>query len=269
MKLVGGEKYGEEFLPPSGSVEVFMKLLKVYEYFYRFNKEDNILARHEAKQAIVLDPEYSKLYSTLAFTHIMDLVYQSSESPLVSFAQASKNIRKALALDDGDWFAHVALSLLNLYRKEHDKAIAGAERAIALNPNGATAYKQLGSVLVMSGRAEEGIKLIEKAIRLNPIPPAHYLQDLGYGYYKLGRYEDAIEVCEEALKLSPNSLFAHLGLIASYSASGREEKARRQAQELMRLDPTFSVEQFAEIFPIKDKAEVERLIHDLRKAGLK
>jgi adenylate cyclase len=246
-----------------------MKLLKSYEYFNRFNKEDNILARHEAKQAIVLDPEYSKLYSVLAFTHIMDLVYQSSESPLISFAQAGKNIRKALALDGGDWFAHVALSLLNLYRKEHDKAIASAEQAIALNPNGASAYKQLGVVLIVSGRAEEGIKLIEKAIRLNPIPPSHYLQDLGYGYSKLGRYEDAIEVYEEALRLSPNSLFAHLGLTATYSASGREEKARRQAQELMRLDPTFSVEQFAEIFPIKDKAAAERIISNLRKAGLK
>ena len=28
MKLVDGEQYGEEFLPPSGSLEVFMKMMK-------------------------------------------------------------------------------------------------------------------------------------------------------------------------------------------------------------------------------------------------
>ena len=68
----------------------------------------------------------------LAWTHLSDLRYQSSESPLATFAQASKNLKKALALDDEDLFAHVALSELYLLRKEHDKAIAAAERAIAL-----------------------------------------------------------------------------------------------------------------------------------------
>ena len=70
----------------------------------------------------------------------MDLFYQSSESPENSFDQASKNTKKALALDDEDFFAHVALSQLYLLRKEHDKAIGAAERAIALNPSGADAY---------------------------------------------------------------------------------------------------------------------------------
>ena len=147
MKLVDGEQYGEKFIPPSGSLEVFMKIMKAYEYFSRMNKEDNILARQELEEAIALDPEYSALYSMLAMTHLMDLCFQSSESPLISFAQASKNIKKALALDDEDYVAHLALSQLYLVRKEHDKAIAAAERAIALNPNGADAYALLGFLL--------------------------------------------------------------------------------------------------------------------------
>ena len=158
------------------------------------NKEDNILARQEFEEAIALDPEYSVLYSMLAYTHLMDLYFQSSESPLVSFAQASKNIKKALALDDEDYFAHLALAQLYLLRKEHDKAIAALERAIALNPNGADAYVHLGCMFTVTGKPEEGIKLIEKAMRLNPIPPVHYLNYLGDAYYSLGRYEDAIEV---------------------------------------------------------------------------
>jgi len=174
MKLLDGEQHGEEFLPPSGSLKVFIKMTKAYQYMYRMNKEDNILARQELEEAIVLDPEYSLLYSALAMTHFMDLYYQSSESPLFSFAQASKNTKKALALDNESSAAHYALSHLYLARKEHDKAIEAAERAVALNPNGADAYSLLGFLLSCSGRVEESIKILEKAMRLNPIPPAQY-----------------------------------------------------------------------------------------------
>ena len=111
--------------------------------------------------------------------------------------------------------------------------------------------------------------MIQKSMRLNPFPEAYQLTYLGFAYYSLGRYEDAIEVYIKALKRSPNDLFAHIWLSAAYSAMGREEEARKQAEELVRLDPTFSVERFGEVFPIKDKGEAERFIDDLRKAGLK
>jgi len=183
MKLIHGGKIGEKDLPPSGSLEVFMKLGKASEYLNRMNKEGNILARQELEEAIALDPEYAVLYSVLAITHVLDVFYQSGESPLISFAQASKNIKKALELDGENYVAHLALGWLYFFKKDLDKAIASAERAIALNPNGSDAYAQLGMVLVMSGRAEEAVKLIQKALRLNPIPPAQYLNFLGTAYY--------------------------------------------------------------------------------------
>ncbi len=268
MKLIEGEQYGER-LPPSGSLEVLTKAWKAREYFLRMNKEGNILARQECEEAIALDPEYSLLYSLLAFTRLMELFYQTRESTEISFAQASKNIKKALELDNEDWIAHLVLSYLYLFRKEHDKAITAAERAIALNPNAADAYSQLGNVLIRSGKAEEGITLTEKALRLNPIPPAHYLNRLGYAYSFLGRYKDSIEIHKEVLERTPDNLHAHVYLTAAYSALDREDEARHQAEELLRLEPAFSLEQYAEMLPVKDKGELEQFIAALRRVGLK
>jgi adenylate cyclase len=269
MKLVDGEQYGEKFLPPSRSQEVYMKTMKANEYFHRMNKEDNNLARQGFEEAIALDPEYGALYSMLAVTHLMDLVFQSSESPVISFAQASKNIKKALELDDQDYLAHVALSSLYGMRKEPEKAIAGFERAIAINPNGADAYLHLGNLFTITGKPEEGIKLIRKAIRLNPIPPDIYLVFLGTAYRYLGQYEDAIEVFITVLKRSPKNLIAHIWLTDIYIASGREEEARHQAQRLLQLDPAFSLDKMAQTILMKDKPELERFIAGLRRAGLK
>jgi adenylate cyclase len=271
MEIVGGGQAGVVSPPPSGSLKVVMKGAKALEYLYRFNKEDNILGRQELEEAIALDPEYAVLYSMLAISHFMDLWYQTSESPLISFAQASKNTKKALALNDEDWGAHFALSHFYFFRNEHDKAIASAERAIALNPNAAEAYSLLGFLLTYFGNTEEGIRLLEKAIRLNPIFPAQYLHLLGNAYWFLGQYEDSIELYKKVLKRSPNHLLAHINLTATYSASGRQEEARQQAQELLRLDPAFSLDRWAErVSPLfEDKSQAEQYIADLRKAGLK
>jgi len=271
MKLISGEGYSEESLPPSGSLEVYIKAMKAHDYLYRGNKEGNILARKELEETIAMDPEYVGLYSTLAMTHLLDLYFQSSESPEISFAQASKNIKKALALDDEDYLAHVVLGNLYGLRKEPDKAIAAFERAIAINPNGALAYAHLGGTYTVAGQPEKGIKLIKKAIHLDPIPPAHYLYHLANAYYVLERYEDAIEVYRTGLKRSPNDLLAHVGLTAAYSVSGRDEEARQQAERLLELHPTFSLDKYAEMvsFYTEDDAAVDRRIANLRKAGLK
>jgi len=271
MKLVTGKQYAEKFIPPSGSLEAYEKFLKAYEYFSRMNKEDNIHARQELEEAIALDPEYPVLYSTLAYTHLMDLFFQSSNSPELSFVEATKNVKKALALDDEDYVANLTLAQLYVLRKERDKAIDALERTIALYPNGSEAYAHLCFVLTGAGKAEEAVKLIEKAMRLNPIPPVRYHQYLADAYASLGQYEDAIEVHREILKRSPNYLFSHIGLTGLYMGLGREEEARYQAQELLRLDPAFSIDKHAEMLSlvIDDKAIVERIISNLRKAGLK
>jgi len=269
MKLVRDDQYGEEILPPSGNLEVYIKAMKAREYYFRYTKEGNILARKEIEEAIVLDPEYPVLYSLLAFTHLADLFYQSSESPEISFAQASKNIKKALALDEQNWIAHLVLSALYRFRKEPDKAIAAAERAIALNPNAADAYADLGFLFAVTGRGEEGIRFIEKGFRLNPFPLPTYFNYLAAAYSFSGRYEDAIEVNKEVLKRFPSNLFAHISLTAAYSLSGHEKEARHQAEELLRLDPGFSVDKYAETIFNQDEASLERLIDALRKAGLK
>jgi len=96
-----------------------------------------------------------------------------------------------------------------------------------------------------------------------------YLLYLAQAYASLGRHDDAIEVFQQVLKRSPKNVFAHIGLTSSFIASGREEKARHQAQELLQLDPAFSVDEFAQIGYIEAGGAAERVFSNLRKAGLK
>jgi adenylate cyclase len=74
---------------------------------------------------------------------------------------------------------------------------------------------------------------------------------------------------KKALTRNPNLLPAHLGLATIYSELGREEEARAEAAEVLRLNPKYSLEVLRQMTPFKDPAVIERMVAALRKAGLK
>jgi adenylate cyclase len=268
VRLTEGEQARLRYRGPE-NLEAFLKASKAVAHFRLGNREANVLARKEVEEAIALVPENSSLHSLLAAIHLMDLMLGSSKSSLISFAQANKCLKKAIALDKDNSDAYMALGFLHVMRREHDEGIVAAERAVALNPNGADAFSILGFILAISGRPEEGVEFLNKAIRLNPLPPGVYFSQLGSALRLLGRYEDAIAAFKKALDREPMNLFAHLGLAASYVSLGRQEEAHAEAAEVLKLDPEFSLENFAETTPLKNKTDVDRLVGALRKAGLK
>jgi tetratricopeptide (TPR) repeat protein len=92
---------------------------------------------------------------------------------------------------------------------------------------------------------------------------------MGHIYRNAERYEEAISELKKVVHRNPDNLLAHVHLAASYGSLGREEDARAEAAEVLRIDSNFSSEHFAKKLPYKKKADTERLIKGLRKAGLK
>jgi tetratricopeptide (TPR) repeat protein len=199
----------------------------------------------------------------------MDLWLDSTKSQLITFAQATDSIKKAIALDNNNSDAYLVLADIYLLRRQHEQAIAAAERAVGLNPNGADAYCQLAWILYNSGRRVEAIDLFKKAIQLNPFPPSYYLMMMGAAYIPVGQYEEAIDALKKAIHLEPNNLFAHVILAAAYIKAGKEEEAHIQAVNVLRVDPKFSLDDYENILPDVNRTYVKDFIASLRKAGLK
>jgi hypothetical protein len=55
---------------------------------------------------------------------------------------------------------------------------------------------------------------------------------------------------------------------ACYGSAGREAEAASGAKKVLRINPSFSVESHTKTLPYKDKADVDREVAALRKAGL-
>jgi adenylate cyclase len=152
---------------------------------------------------------------------------------------------------------------------EYEKGVAECKRAIEIAPNSEPSYIQFATALYISGRHEETIPFIEKALRLNPLNPGFpYYNVAGRAYYFVGRYEDALRMNKELLSRWPNNIFGHRGLVLTYAAMGRWDEARAAALNFVRDHPNLSVQQWGRTVPLKDRAVVERDMELMRKAGL-
>ncbi len=267
VKLTQGEE-ARFSAKGTDNLEAYLKCLQAREHVGHVNKEDNALAKQLAEETIALDPEFSEAYRVLGSTHWMDVIVGSSKSPKESVARAFELTKKAIALDDSNANAHATLGWLFVLRGQHDKGIAEAERAVVLAPNSALANFNMGRVLRFAGRPEEAIAWHKKAIRQDPMPSGPYLFGLAHAYWLAGRYEEAVPVCKKAILVSPKNMAAHLYLAAKYVSLGRIEEARTEAQEVLRIDPKFSLVSWGKRLPFRDQADTERSINALRKAGL-
>jgi TolB-like protein/cytochrome c-type biogenesis protein CcmH/NrfG len=268
VKLTSGEQ-ARLVAKGTNNLEAYLKLLQALDYFFRLNREDNIRARQMAEEAIASDPGFVRAYEILAHTHFMDFWLRTSKSPKQSLALASKLAQKALSMDASSSGAHNVLAVLYLLKRQHERAIAESEQALALVPNSADYHTQLGRILCYSGMAEKAIPLLKKALRLNPIPKGWHLYTLGFAYNLTGQYEEAIEASRKAVEIEPKNIWSRLVLTQAYSFSGREEEASAEAKEIVKMDPKFSVDYFAKIVPFKNQADKESQMEALRKAGLK
>jgi serine/threonine protein kinase/Tfp pilus assembly protein PilF len=164
------------------------------------------------EQAIARDPKYALAYSGLAEAYVLLPAYTTT-APQDAYPTAKAAALKALQLDEKLAEAHTALGLLLCFG---DLDMAGSisefQRAIALNPNYATAHHWYGNgPLLALGRFEEAIAEGKRAIELDPLSPI-INADLGQNLYIARRYDEAIAQLRKTLEIDPTFYYAHYNL---------------------------------------------------------
>jgi adenylate cyclase len=217
------------------------------------------------EQAIKLDPTYARAYALLANLLRLKWDYGAAGDPSL-LARAFDLARKAVALDDNDGLCHGILGLVHLTRFEHDLAEHHYQKALSLNRNSATLFASMGSLYTYLGRPEEALEFLGEARMIDPFfNPSWYWYEVGAAHFMARQYEDAISALNRSTMMP---YWAHVYLAAACAFAGRPEEAKRHADEVLRLFPTYSVSRDAAREPYKRPSDLEHLIEGLRKAGL-
>ncbi len=270
LRVKLSKKEGTRFaVPCSENLKAYRKYLKAHDHFYRVNRQDNVVAQRLAEEAIALDPGYACAYSLLGGIHRMAVDLGISNSPAQSLATAKELAEKAIDLNPTLAGPHGVLSHVYRSMGQYDKSIEEAEKAIKLDPNSVLGNGAMGFILMYVGRPEESITHLEKAIRLDPFSTI-YFSVLGFSYFFSGQYQKAIGVCKRAKDSNPDDFGVQLCLASAYSAAGHEVEAHAVASEILKMNPTFTLEWFSKLVErrFKKQADIELYISSLRKAGL-
>lgn len=247
---------------------------EAYDYYLRgwnanmrFTREDFIYAEQMYEKALELDPEYALAMVQLGWLEREAAGSGWREFPDESRKKARDWANRALELDDSVGDAYSLLSMIELGDENHEQAVALARQAVDLIPSSPDALAMLSFPLSYSGKAEEGLKTMQKALRLNPFPPAWYYHGLGVAYLLMGKFDHSIEAYRECLSLAPEYVFCHINLTIAYMGAREKEQGIAQAKELLLINPSFTTDHVA-IRRIKDPTVREQFKKFLRQAGI-
>jgi len=238
--------------------------LQAREYFYRPGDSGFEEAEALYEKAIELDPGFGRAYSGLASLHFLRFKLYLTASFETIEQKTLELALHAVRLDPDDYRAHWVLGRLYCHQGKHAQSLAEFDRALRINPNDANLLAISAEHLVYCGPVEEALERCQRAVRLNPNCPDWYWWQLGFCHFHLGRYEDALEALGRIIALDQSRRL----LAATYAHLGRLEEARSEAEEFMKVAPSFSIKEWARTEPYTDPNELQRYVDGMRKAGL-
>ena len=251
-------------LSPPANLQAYGFVLQGQRHIVRYTQGEVRSARDLYEHALKNDPAYARALAAKSRTFNLEWRYDWTDQGDQALEDALTLAQSAIANDAIDARGFGELGFAHLYRKEHDAAISAYERALGLNPNDADLMSDMGDALAHSGRSDEAVELLLKAMRLNPFYPDQYIWHLGGAYFNLKRYEDAINT----IKTMQNPTEGRRLLAASYGLLGREDEARAEGERVRKAHPNFNVDRWAEVQPDKFEDDVLHFVEGLKRAGL-
>ncbi len=218
------------------------------------------------RKAVEKDPDYPQAYAGLALGYLALAVTTPDLEEMRDRALAAAN--KSLALDPNLDEAHNALGWIRfLGFWDWSGAEQSLRHAIELNPNNADAHINLATLLSDLGRSDESIAEAEKAFRLDPIS-----NDVNYGYVSMlfyaRRYDRALDQCRSALSAYPNDAKLHILLGRIYTAQSMFDDAISEFGKSYGLGEIQRTPFLAKAYTGRgQRAEAEAMLQVLLKGG--
>jgi len=179
-------------------------------YFYQRSSQEGLgKAISYYEQAIKLDPGYARAWAGLAEAHSRqaDWGYLPVKD---EYAKALAAAERALALDPSLPEAHAAVGWIKAnFQWDWGAANAAYQQAMDLEPGNVTAVYG-GAVLALDlGHVQESIALFRRSVEFDPLNPQIYI-DFARAYDWSGRVDEAVAAVNKALEIAPGRQYAHV-----------------------------------------------------------
>ena len=232
-------------------------------------KEQQQKAKKLFRQAIDLDPDFCLANAYLGFSLWRGVPMRLTDTPNEDLADAMKYSKRAVSIDQGNAHAHWAIGMVYMQMRQHDLARRELEKAIEINPSFANAFQYLGWVMVYDREPAEGIRKAQFSRNLSPNDPASWGMILiqAQGYMNMKEFDKAETLARQA-KILADTLPINCTILSSSGYTGNTHDAKALFDEVLEIEPDFSVKKIKGVFPFKHKDDLEIWMEGLRRAGI-
>jgi TolB-like protein/class 3 adenylate cyclase len=211
--------------------------------------------------AIEKDPEFGRAYAwkACAVSYLSEWTGQDHWNEIVELG------KRGLELDGGDAECHRIMGSIFLNDKDYAKAKYHFERALQLNPNHAYIVGRLGEVYNFLGDGKTALEYQRRAVAMDPLLPSYCRELEAVAHYVLDQPAEVIAVVDQ---LHRPTRRATAYAVAALTQLDDLEQLQKAVDQLMLLDPDFTVSGFVDSEYFKDDQIPNRLSEQLREAGL-
>ena len=207
LKLTGAEKKKLRKQTTQNS-EAYRHYLKGRFHWNKRTEESLRRGIGFFREAIEADPSFGSAYAGLADSFIT-LATNIPLPPNDAMPKAKAAAMRAIEIDEGLAEAWTSLAAVRWWFDwDWDGAEEAYRRAIALNPNYATAHDGYAMLLAARGRVDQSIAQVTKAADLDPLSLIIAVH-AGWPFYFARDFESAIRRFRKALELDEHFIPAH------------------------------------------------------------
>ena len=186
--------------------------------------------------------------------------------------EANQLTNRAMALDASDPRVWVARGWVLAHQRRLEESLAAYEQSLRIAPHRAKTLNDMSIVMIWSGRAEESLPWIDKALEYEGRADPILYQRKCSAHTLLGRYQDAVAACEKSAALGADAS-TYVYLTAVYAQLGERARAASAKEQLLRGWPDFTLARWKLFITSDNKVyweQVEKhLFAGLRKAGIR
>ena len=261
---------GRAVLKPTESLDAYDHYMRGIASQYQWTNEATSEALRHYYKAIELDPKFASAYALATSCLSWRKVNGWTTDPAQEITEAKRLAERATQLgqDDAEVLCYSGGALAFVVG-EMEEGIALIDRALRLNPNLKDAWLTSGLVRMLLGDWNMVIDHLARAMRLSPFEPTLFMMLTGTaaGYFFTGRYDEAATWAAKSIGENSKYMAAWWTAAASNALLGRQEQAQDALARLRQFDPAIRLANFKYPVPLRP-LDLARMKDGLRKAGL-